>query len=230
MKYYEISEALSGLNSKGREITIPRVRIKVQSNTFQVLDDIKKGISPKELPPLEFLSLWSFERKEYWEWMLPDLLTFSDQPILYSIAISDKLYKAMLPYISEEYVSFYKANLIYHNQIIPYYLVVFRISFVDFVIDFKSTKFCIFDTDEEKLISIYSEPIDCLDDFISHSEKVFRANSSYRLNIEMAKIKDNMHFLEFFRFSTWLISEPLYLDLIKLNFEGLEFTEFHNAF
>ena len=229
MKYFEISTSSGFLSKEGNKLAMPRVRIKYQSDTKDVLEKIRNLDDPIHVKVLEYLTLWSFEKEEYWELILPDFLNFSPPIMNYSVVISQRLYTALVDFGAIEHLYIYSANLIFKGEIAPFYMVVFSLESIDDVVDFDASTYAIVDRKSGIVEQDYLETINSLGNFIEHKKLFRKKNELLDLQIVHTVMKDNIHFIEYLGTSRWIVSEPFYNYLLTQDLRGIEFMEFNRT-
>ncbi|MDY3548974.1 hypothetical protein PG291_10200 [Riemerella anatipestifer] len=222
MKYYKLyvkrfyDNDMIATNANGSKIANG-------DNYFWRMD---KGEIIIDAPTFDYFYLESFDKKEYWDWILCDVYNFiGESSQIPGWLISKKLKEILEKYKIAEPHFYYLSKLLYQEQKLDYYI--FQFSGKDFrlpltnYIDFNKSLF--YDPNHKIDFTVSNEK-----ELLFQQEKILEESGFDVINVPIKKlfINDDIHFISMQNFlGDKIVSEKLKQSLEENGIIGFEFSE-----
>lgn len=179
-----------------------------------------------DAPVFDYFYLESFDKEEYWEWMLADVYQFiGEGSQIKGWFISDKIKLLLEDFNISNPYHFYLSKLFYKGKKLEYYIFQFagKLIFQNTLLNIDYPNSIFWNPLKEENVFIKNE-----DDFLSEYKKIYKENGGIE-NIMQNKILCMKEKFDFFPMSTFMkdniVSERLKDAIEEKNIIGFEFSE-----
>lgn len=179
-------------------------------------------------PVFDYFSLESFDKKEYWDWILTDVFDFIGKGSRIPGWLISKRFKELLEKfkITEPHF-YYLSKLLYKGDKLDYYIFQFSgnniVEKIRAKINFEQCIF--FDPNNAKDIFVNSK-----DEFVTEKKRIrkesMQHNKDSKIEIKTLVLKENLDFFPMYNFlEDNIISEKLKQSIEENGISGFEFSE-----